>query len=175
MDDADERAPVAAGPHSLLFLREEEIRRGIELLFYGYRDFIAEPDAILSPLGLGRAHHRAMYFIGANPAIAVGDLMKILRITKQSLARVLADLMDRNLIEQRQDTDDRRRRLLSLTEQGTQLERQLFTAQRDRVAHAYRRAGPEAVAGFGLVLSWLIEDEHARTLLLADRTGRSGR
>ncbi len=174
MDDADGRAPVAAGPRGLLFLREEEIRRGIELLFYGYRDFIAEPDAILSPLGLGRAHHRALYFIGANPAIAVGDLMKILRVTKQSLARVLTDLMDRDLVEQRQDTDDRRRRLLSLTEQGTQLERKLFEAQRNRVAHAYRQAGPDAVAGFGLVLSGLIEDEHARALLQADRTSRNG-
>ena len=75
-----------------LFLREEELRQGIELLFYAYRDFTSEPDAILGKIGLGRAHHRVIYFVGRNPAITVTELLSILRITKQSLSRVLKRL-----------------------------------------------------------------------------------
>ena len=75
-----------------LFLREEELRQGIELLFYAYRDFTSEPDAILGKIGLGRAHHRVIYFVGRNPAITVTELLSILRITKQSLSRVLSQL-----------------------------------------------------------------------------------
>ena len=78
-----------------LFLREEELRQGIELLFYAYRDFTAEADAILAGHGLGRAHHRAIYFVGRYPAISVSELLALLGITKQSLSRVLRDLTDR--------------------------------------------------------------------------------
>ena len=106
---ADIKSPV-----NPLFLREEEIRQGIELLFYAYRGFTAEPDALLATLGLGRAHHRALYFIGRHPEITVSALLAILRITKQSLGRVLNDLVERGYVEQQQGQRDRRQRLRRL-------------------------------------------------------------
>src|SRR6218665_3578297 len=106
-----------------LFLREEDLRQGIELLFYAYRDFTAEPDAMLAKIGLGRAHHRVVYFVGRYPSITVTELLGILQITKQSLSRVLSDLVEQEYIAQRPGTKDRRQRLLTLTEKGVELER----------------------------------------------------
>ena len=83
-----------------LFLRKETLKRGIELLFYAYRDFTNEADAILFELGLGRAHHRVIYFVGKNPGMTVSDLLNILRITKQSLSRVLSRLISECYIYQ---------------------------------------------------------------------------
>src|SRR5277367_892501 len=99
----------AAGSN-LLFLREEEIRLAQDLLFFAYRDFTGAADVILDELGLGRAHHRALHFIGRSPGIAVGDLLAILRITKQSLARVLNALIDQGYVAQVQGRTDRRQR-----------------------------------------------------------------
>jgi DNA-binding MarR family transcriptional regulator len=144
----------------LLYLREEELRQGIELLFFAYRDFTADPDTILARDGLGRAHHRAIYFVGRHPGITVAELLAILHITKQSLGRVLKQLIARRLLEQKTGTRDRRQRLLYLTREGTELERQLTETQRARVARAYREAGPEAVAGYRKVLMGLINEEH---------------
>src|SRR5437868_13915530 len=93
---ADAKPPAAGS--SLLFLREEEIRLAQELLFFAYRDFTNAADVVLEELGLGRAHHRALHYIGRNPGISVGDLLAILRITKQSLARVLATLVERGYV-----------------------------------------------------------------------------
>ncbi len=137
---------------------EEELRRGVELLFFAYRDFTAEPDAILARDGLGRAHHRALYFIGRNPDLAVADLLAILRITKQSLGRVLKQLMVRGLVEQQQGHMDRRQRLLRLTDEGRALERQLNQCQRARIMRAYHEAGPEAVEAWRQVLAILINE-----------------
>lgn len=146
-----------------LFLREEELRQGIELLFYAYRDFTAEPDAMLARLGLGRAHHRAIYFIGRHPRISVGELLAILKITKQSLARVLSQLVGEGYVAQRPGPRDRRERRLELTESGRALERQLTENQRARVAAAYRAAGAASVEGFRKVLLGLIvEGDRAR-------------
>src|SRR5208337_3729251 len=100
---------------NLLFLREEELRQGIELLYFAYRDFTAEPDAMLAEYGFGRAHHRVIYFVGRNPAITVSDLLSTLRITKQSLSRVLSQLIKEGFILQRPGPRDRRQRLLELT------------------------------------------------------------
>ncbi len=160
-----------------LFLREEELRRGIELLFYAYRDFTAEPDAMLSRLGLGRAHHRVIYFVGRHPEITVTELLRILRITKQSLSRVLGDLVRKGYIVQRQGTRDRRQRLLELTERGRELERQLSENQRRRIARAYREAGAEAVEGFRTVLLGIMDPENRQLLLSAppERTARAAR
>lgn len=144
----------------LLYLRDEELRQGIELLFFAYRDFTSDPDVILARDKLGRAHHRAIYFIGRHPGINVAELLGILRITKQSLGRVLKQLIARGLLEQKTGTRDRRQRLLYLTPKGTELERQLTETQRARVARAYREAGPEAVAGYRKVLMGLINEEH---------------
>ncbi|OAN46656.1 MarR family transcriptional regulator [Paramagnetospirillum marisnigri] len=141
-----------------LFLREEELRQGIELLFFAYRDFTAEPDAILADYGFGRAHHRVIYFVGRHPGITVSDLLEILRITKQSLSRVLGQLVMEKFITQRPGLRDRRQRLLELTEKGIELERQLTERQRARIARAYREAGAEAVDGFRKVLLGLVEE-----------------
>lgn len=141
-----------------LFLREEELRQGIELLFYAYRDFTAEPDAILAEYGFGRAHHRVIYFVGRNPGMTVSELLDILRITKQSLSRVLGQLVEEGFITQRPGVRDRRQRLLELTEKGTELERQLTERQRARIARAYREAGAEAVEGYRKVMLGLIDE-----------------
>ncbi|AFK56750.1 MAG: MarR family transcriptional regulator [Tistrella sp.] len=141
-----------------LFLREEELNQGIELLFYGYRDFTAEPDRILEKHGLGRAHHRAIYFVGRNPGTTITELLRILRITKQSLSRVLKQLIDQGLIDQQSGLRDRRQRLLYLTETGKALERELSGNQRKRMARAYREAGAEAVEGFRKVMLGVMDD-----------------
>ncbi|MFM2044738.1 MAG: HTH-type transcriptional regulator PetP [Pseudomonadota bacterium] len=151
-------ADIKSGANPL-FLREEELRQGIELLFYAYRDFTAEPDAMLAKIGLGRAHHRAIYFIGRYPGITVTDLLGILRITKQSLSRVLGELVEDGYVEQATGTKDRRQRLLTLTEKGLELERQLSDAQRARFARAYRAAGAEAVEGFRTVMLGIMDEE----------------
>ena len=142
-----------------LFLREEDIRQGMELLYFAYRDFTAEPDAILSEYGFGRAHHRVIYFVGRNPGINVSELLAILKITKQSLSRVLGQLVREEFIDQREGTRDRRQRLLNLTEKGVALERRLSESQRSRLAEAYREAGAEAVQGYREVLTGMISEE----------------
>jgi DNA-binding MarR family transcriptional regulator len=139
-----------------LFLREDELRRGIELLFYAYRDFTAEPDAMLAHYGFGRAHHRVIYFVGRNPGMTVSELLGILRITKQSLSRVLGQLVREGFIERHAGATDRRQRLLRLTEAGVELERRLTENQRARIARAYREAGADSVAGYQRVLLGII-------------------
>lgn len=142
----------ARGAASLLFLREEEIRLGMELLFFGYRDFTSGPDAILAELDMGRAHHRVLYFVGRNPGITVSDLLGILRITKQSLGRVLKPLVDGGYVVHAPGRSDRRQRLLTLTQKGEALERRLFERQRDTLSRAYRECGAQAVEGFRRVM-----------------------
>lgn len=140
---------------SPLFLRDEELRQGLDMLFFARRDLAAEADPALEKAGLGRAHHRALYFIGRRPGLAVGELMAILGITKQSLRRVLRDLAAAKLIGQSVGGTDRRERRLSLTEGGQALEQALSAPQRALMANAYRSAGAEAVAGFRNVLAGL--------------------
>lgn len=149
----------AANP---LFLREEELRQGIELLFYAYRDFTSGPDAILASYGFGRAHHRVIYFVGRHPEMTVTELLGILKITKQSLSRVLSELVAQGFITQRAGERDRRQRLLGLTERGIELERQLSENQRVRVAKAYREAGAQAVEGFRKVMLGIISNPEDR-------------
>ena len=135
-----------------LFLREEELRRGIEMMFFAYRDFTSEADSILVEQNMGRAHHRAIYFIGRNPGITVSELLTILNITKQSLSRVLSALVDTGYVIQKKGPEDRRQRLLFLTDTGTALEARLTAVQGRRFANAYREAGMSAVEGFHRVL-----------------------
>lgn len=142
-----------------LFLREEELRRGIELMFFSYRDFTGEADSILAEQNMGRAHHRAIYFIGRNPGITVSELLAILNITKQSLSRVLSALVETGHVEQQTGPEDRRQRLLYLTKTGTELESRLTEVQGRRFARAYREAGMTAVEGFQRVLQGLLDSE----------------
>ena len=154
--------PALRGLANPLFLRDEDLRQAIEMLFFAYRDFTSEPDAILQEIDFGRAHHRVIYFVGRNPGLTVSDLLGILRITKQSLSRVLGQLVREGYIEQVQGTRDRRQRLLTLTEKGRALERRLTQTQRERIARAYREAGAEAVEGFRKVLLGIMTSEEDR-------------
>jgi DNA-binding MarR family transcriptional regulator len=150
---------LSSSPH---FAAEEEARQGIELLFFAYRDFTAEPDAILAHYGFGRAHHRVIHFVGRHPQMTVTELLGILRITKQSLNRVLGQLIRQEFILQRPGPNDRRRRLLELTAKGRELERELSEPQRTRVANAYSQAGGPAVEGFRKVLLGIIASDEDR-------------
>jgi DNA-binding MarR family transcriptional regulator len=143
-------------------IAEEEVRQGIELLFFAYRDFTAEPDAILAQYGFGRAHHRVIHFVGRHPQMTVGELLAVLRITKQSLSRVLGQLVRQNFILQQPGSYDRRQRLLELTPKGCDLERQLSEPQRARIANAYRQAGSRAAEGFREVMLRIIAGEDDR-------------
>lgn len=145
--------PAIASP---LFLRDAELRRGIELLYFGYANLVRGADGRLAGEGLGRAHHRALYFIAQRPGLPVSDLIALLNITKQSLSRVLADLQARGLVETRPGDRDRRQRLLRLTPAGATLETQLFEELRGAMAGAYAAAGQGAVTGFWAVLGGLI-------------------
>ena len=132
----------ATGESGENLAENEALIQAIELLFFAYRDFVSDPDAILEADGLGRAH--------------------ILRITKQSLARVLRELIERELIEQKTGTRDRRQRHLHLTEAGTNLERRLAVPQHARVAKAIADAGPEAADAWKkILLNRVNEDERA--------------
>ena len=144
------------------YLREDEVRQGIELLFYAYRDFTAEPDAMLARYGFGRAHHRVIYFVGRHPNMSVSELLEILRITKQSLSRVLGQLVRQGFIVQRTGRSDRRQRLLELTAKGVELERELSENQRQRIERAFADAGPQAVEGFRKVMLNIMSSEADR-------------
>ncbi len=149
-----------------LFLRDEDLRQGIELLFFAYRDFTARADGILAKQRFGRAHHRVIYFVGRHPNMPVSELLEILAITKQSLARVLGQLVREGYIVQRPGTLDRRQRLLLLTDKGRALERDLTADQRMRIGTAYNDAGGRAVEGFRQVMLGIM-DAAARTRFLA--------
>jgi DNA-binding MarR family transcriptional regulator len=155
-----------------LFPGEEEVRQGIELLFFAYRDFTAEPDAILARYGLGRAHHRVVHFVGRHPEMTVSELLGILRITKQSLSRVLGQLVRQDFILQRPGARDRRQRRLELTPKGRELECQLSELQRARIAGAYTQAGVQAVEGFCKVLLGIVTGEEDRRRFAQTLPGR---
>lgn len=108
----------------------------IELLFFAYRDFTGDPDDVLAEYDFGRAHHRVLHFVERNPGIMVTDLLAILRITKQSLGRVLKQLVDAGIIEQREGPHDRRQRLLYTTERGRALADDLARLQQNRLERA---------------------------------------
>jgi DNA-binding MarR family transcriptional regulator len=160
---------VQISPASPLFLREDEIRRGVELLYFGYSNLTRTIDEGLAELGLGRAHHRALYFISRQPDLTVSELLKLLAITKQSLGRVLTELVERGYIETRPGPRDRRQKLLRLTPSGTALEADLFRVLREKMASAYAQAGQGSVTGFWRVLEGLIPLED-RSMVAALRS-----
>jgi DNA-binding MarR family transcriptional regulator len=151
--------PHAAPGAGHLFLREEELRAAQDMLFFAFRDLAAAPDAILGELGFGRAHHRCLHWIARKPGLKVGELLAILGITKQSLTRVLGPMIDGGYVAQVPGQQDRRQRLLTLTEKGQQLERRLYEVQRERLVTAYREAGGSAVDGFKRVLRGLMHKQ----------------
>lgn len=163
-DPVNMTAPPAASP---LFLTEPEIRRGVDLLYFGNAQLNRAVDPILAGRGLGRAHYRALYFIARQPDLSVTQLLRLLAITKQSLGRVLNELVARALVEVRGGEHDRRQRLLRPTEAGRALERELFDSLRAKLGAAYAHAGQDAVGGFWAVLEGLIPDtDRARVAAL---------
>ncbi len=166
------RVNVTVPSASPLFLRAPEIRRGAELLYFGYSHLYRRTDQLLATRGLGRAHHRALYFIARQPGLTIGALLKLLGITKQSLGRVLSDLTEHGLVETRSGEEDRRQRLLYLTEAGTAFETALFDLMRERLSEAYVAAGQEAVTGFWRVLELLIPVAERARVADLDRSGR---
>jgi DNA-binding MarR family transcriptional regulator len=150
------------GGESLLFLTDEQLRKGIEAMFFAYRGFTADPDRILATHDYGRAHHRAVHFIHRSPGTTVNNLLAILGVTKQSLNRVLRSLIEDGLVESRVGKSDKRERHLFLTPKGSDLEKALSEAQRGRMRAAYRAAGPAAVAGFRQVLEAMMDPDLKR-------------
>ena len=153
------QTPQGTSGQTLLFLTDEQLRKGIEAMFFAYRGFTADPDRILSDMAYGRAHHRAIHFIHRSSGTTVNNLLAILGVTKQSLNRVLRSLIADGLVSSTVGKRDKRERHLHLTDKGAALERSLSDAQRDRMRSAYRAAGPVAVAGFRQVLEAMMDDE----------------
>lgn len=134
--------------------------RLIELMFFGYRDFVAEADRVLAAYGFGRAHHRVLHFVHRHPGLTVAELLQILGITKQALGRVLKELVETGLIDQQAGPNDRRQRLLKVTEKGGALAHELAAAQSRRLHRAVAAAGTEQQAAIERFLLHLVEEEH---------------
>jgi DNA-binding MarR family transcriptional regulator len=168
IDPPEQQQPVTkaahtlANPDSATAADEEPDLAMIELFFFGYRDFVGEPDRVLESYGFGRAHHRVLHFVNRNPGLTIAALLDILQITKQSLARVLKDLIDGGFVEQTAGEDDRRQRLLRLTGKGAELANALAQRQGKRIADALAKAGPGARDCVAKFLMGLIEPtQHA--------------
>jgi DNA-binding MarR family transcriptional regulator len=149
----------------LLFLTDDQLRQGIELMYFAYRGFTGDPDRILAERSYGRAHHRAIHFVNRRPGLTVNELLDVLGVTKQSLNRVLRQLVADGLVESRVGARDRRQRNLHLTASGRALEQELSAAQRKRMRAAFSHAGPEAVAGFRKVLEAMIDPDRREQVL----------
>ena len=164
-------ADAGSGGENLLFLTDEQLRKGIEAMFFAYRAFTSDPDRILETKDYGRAHHRAVHFINRQPGLTVNTLLAVLGVTKQSLNRVLRSLIEDGLVESRVGRTDKRERHLFLTASGQTLERELSDAQRARMRAAYRAAGPQAVAGFRQVLEAMMDPDLRRFYQAMKDTG----
>src|SRR5216684_4842564 len=140
---ADLNLPLAGrASHADRAPRAEPIWNVIELLFFAYRDFVGDPDEVLLKLSFGRAHHRVLHFVNRNPGMKVADLLEILKITKQSLGRVLKQLVDQGYVVQKEGENDRRQRLLFVTPKGEALALKLAGLQSGRIARALSELGP---------------------------------
>ncbi|MEA2927945.1 MAG: hypothetical protein QOG38_373 [Hyphomicrobiales bacterium] len=166
--DGPEAVPVAA--------EGEPIWDLIELLFFAYRDFVSDPDHVLEKFGFGRAHHRVLHFVNRNPGLKVADLLETLRITKQSLGRVLKQLVDEGYVVQKEGADDRRHRLLYVTPKGEQLAMKLAGLQTVRINRALAALGPGARESARAFLAAMIDaegrDAVLRFIARADRARR---
>jgi DNA-binding MarR family transcriptional regulator len=162
-------ATSAAGP-------AEPVWDIIELLFFAYRDFVGDPDEVLSKLGFGRAHHRVLHFVNRNPGMKVADLLDILNITKQSLGRVLKQLVDEGYVVQKEGAQDRRQRLLFVTAKGEALALKLAGLQTERINRAFATLGPGAHEAARRFLTAMIDDDNRegvlRLIARADRTAK---
>lgn len=145
---AEAASPVSASAYEL-----------IELLFFAYRDFVGDPDRVLERYGFGRAHHRVLHFVDRNPGLAIAELLDILKITKQSLARVLKDLIDKGYVTQRMGPKDRRQRLLRTTDTGAALARELAALQARRIERALAAEGGDGAAARRFLRAMINRDD----------------
>ena len=137
----------------------------IELLFFAYRDFVSDPDEVLAKLGFGRAHHRVLHFVNRNPGMKVAELLDVLKITKQSLGRVLKQLIDEGYILQKEGANDRRQRLLYVTAAGAALAVKLAGLQTARIARVLAELGPDAREAARRFLAGMIDAEDREHVL----------
>jgi DNA-binding MarR family transcriptional regulator len=137
----------------------------IELLFFAYRDFVSDPDEVLAKLGFGRAHHRVLHFVNRNPGMKVAELLDVLKITKQSLGRVLKQLIDEGYILQKEGANDRRQRLLYVTAGGAALAVKLAGLQTARIARVLAELGPDAREAARRFLAGMIDAEDREHVL----------
>src|SRR5437773_2226025 len=161
---ADLTVPLAPSPASSS--NDRGTRAGepvwdiIELLFFAYRDFVGDPDDVLAKFGFGRAHHRVLHFVNRNPGMKVAELLDILKITKQSLGRVLKQLVDEGYVVQKAGANDRRQRLLYVTPKGEALAMQLAGLQTARISKALSELGSDAYDGARRFLVAMINVEN---------------
>ena len=147
---------------SPFFLNDKEIRKIIELIFFSYRDFTAGPDQILEKLNFGRAHHRVIYFVGKKDKITIKELLGVLKITKQSLSRVLNQLVKEGFIVVSTGLDKRTKNL-SLTSSGLSLENKLSTIQIQKIKRVINNFNQEDIDGFKKILYEMIEFDNKKT------------
>jgi DNA-binding MarR family transcriptional regulator len=173
---ADLNLPPVRRPDAERSTRAEPIWNIIELLFFAYRDFTGDPDDVLAKLRFGRAHHRVLHFINRNPGMKVAELLEILKITKQSLGRVLKQLVQQGYVIQREGANDRRQRLLFVTAKGEALAMKLANLQTARIARALSDLGPNAHETACRFLVAMINADHrdsvVRLIARADRGRR---
>jgi DNA-binding MarR family transcriptional regulator len=157
----DQRTGKAGTPHA-----DPQLVTFVELLFFAYRDFTREADAMLAEFALGRAHHRVLHFVNRHPGLRVADLLDILKITKQSLARVLKELVDKGWIVQMAGETDRRQRLLYATDRGAALSTRLDAMQARRVAQALEAAGDNRDVVARFLFAMITQEERAPVEML---------
>jgi DNA-binding MarR family transcriptional regulator len=155
--DASEDAVSSQPDHARL--SQDELYWYVEALFFAYRDFTGDPDRILNEIGFGRAHHRVLHFVHRYPGMRVADLLEILQITKQSLARVLRELIKEDYIAQHSGESDRRARLLYATERGVALARRLAAPQLEKLGAALSASGRDGNLAVAHFLNAMISSE----------------
>ena len=144
-----------------LFLNEKEIRKIIELMFFSYRDFTTGPDKILEKIGFGRAHHRVIYFVGKQENLTIKELLSILQITKQSLSRVLNQLVKERYIILTIG-DDKRTKKLSLSKKGQELEKKLTNIQITKIYNIIKKFSEDDINSFKKILFFMIEENNQK-------------
>ena len=144
-----------------LFLNEGEIRKIIELMFFSYRDFTSGPDKVLEKINFGRAHHRVIYFVGKKKGLTIKELLTILQITKQSLSRVLNQLVKEKYIIL-SIGEDRRTKKLSLSNKGAELEKQLSEIQINKIYNVIKNFDEQDINSFKRVLYQMIEKHNQK-------------
>jgi DNA-binding MarR family transcriptional regulator len=147
----------------------------IELLFFAYRDFVGDPDEVLERLGFGRAHHRVLHFVNRNPGMKVADLLDVLKITKQSLGRVLKQLIDEGYVVQKEGANDRRQRLLYVSPAGQALALKLAGLQTARIGRVLVELGPDGREAARRFLVGMIDNEDRERVLRLIGRGYNGR